>query len=82
MDELVKIAGYGLVFVGMLIVMAPLGATFGALGGEIVGWFWGETIISTLRSVGMPETIKMWHIGCTMGFLGAFLRTSVSTKNN
>lgn len=77
MDKHTKIAGAAILFSAMIIIAAPLNALMGAVAGWTVGLFWGDTIISVLRSLGIPEKFTMWQIGATLGFLGSFLRTKI-----
>jgi hypothetical protein len=67
--------------VGIVIAfVAPLcGVLIGAFMGWVVGLFFGDTILSFLARVGVDTAgLAVWQVGAAMGFLGSFLRTSVS----
>jgi hypothetical protein len=85
MDAYQKLAaafGAGVLFSGAILVAAPFNALMGAVAGWTVEIFWGDTILRTLRSVGLPAGTTMWQLGATLGFVGSFLRTrtTVETK--
>lgn len=87
MDTTLKVVGGVLVgavaLLGLVMVLAPLGALFGGISATVVGWFFGAQILGTLQSMGLPTTITMGDIGVTLGFLGGFIRavqTNTSTK--
>ena len=70
----------GFLAVIALAFIAPvLGTLIGAFMGWVVGLFFGETILSFLAAVGVTTAgLSMWQVGASMGFLGSFLRTTVS----
>lgn len=57
----------------MIILVIPLAATFGAIAGEVTSWFWGATLLETLRALGLPPEVKLWQLGCLGGFLSGCL---------
>ena len=63
----------------MLFVMPAISTLVGAFSGWVVGLFFGQTIIGFLAAMGVATAnLTMWQVGAAMGFLGSFLRTSVS----
>lgn len=68
------LAGLGLAFIAPV-----LGTLIGAFMGLIVGVFFGDSIMGFLAAIGVATAnLTMWQVGAAMGFLGSFLRTSVS----
>ncbi len=68
-----------------LMFWAPLsGALFGGFAGWVVGLFWTDPIVDFLHRLGVDVAgLTVWQIGVAMGFLGGFLKTTVSsTKSN
>lgn len=80
LETVTKIVGAGVLFVAALIVVAPLNALAGAIAGWTVELFWGDAILRTLRAVGLPDRVSMWHLGATLGFVGSFLRTRTTVS--
>lgn len=64
----------------VIAFIAPLvGVLIGAFMGWVVGLFFTDTIIGFLTRVGVDTVgLAVWQVGAAMGFLGSFLRTSVS----
>jgi len=66
----------------VLVTAAPfllplVGVLFGAFAGLVVGLFFEQTIIGFLTRLGIDMTgFAMWQIGASLGFLGAFFRSS------
>lgn len=60
--------------------IAPLaGVLIGSFTGWVVGLFFTETILSFLARFGVETAgLAVWQVGAAMGFLGSFLRTTVS----
>jgi hypothetical protein len=60
--------------------IAPLaGVLIGSFTGWVVGLVFSETILSFLSRFGVDTAgLAVWQIGAAMGFLGSFLRTTVS----
>lgn len=76
MEKLVLtiLAGIAIAFIAPV-----LGTLIGAFMGWVVGLFFGETILAFLAAVGVKTAgLAMWQVGAAMGFLGSFLRTTVS----
>ena len=63
----------------MLFVGSILGTVFGAFGGWFVGLLFDETLALVANVFGVPGT-PPWQLGAMLGFVGGFLRTSVSAK--
>ena len=63
-----------------LAFIAPvLGTLIGAFMGWVVGLFFGDTILTFLGAAGVNIAgMTMWQVGAAMGFLGSFLRTTIS----
>jgi hypothetical protein len=74
------------VFVMVLALMfvAPLAGCFlGGLSGWIAGLVFHDEIIGFLGKIGADTNgLTTWQVGAAMGFLGGFLKTSVSTKKD
>lgn len=66
-------------FIGSIIFIAPLATAMGALGGWIVGWFFGNAILSVLGQIGVHD-VAMWQLGAAFAFFGSFLRTQTTVK--
>jgi len=64
----------GLVMLGVL-----LSTLMGIVIGWVVGWFFTPTILGIFAALGV-EGFAMWQIGAFLGFVGAFLKTSVTTN--
>ncbi|MDR5730420.1 MAG: hypothetical protein RB191_23685 [Terriglobia bacterium] len=77
METLVKGFGAICLFVAAILFISPLAAAFGWLAGWTVGLFFGDTILKTLAVFGV-HGVTMPQIGMTLGFIGGFLRTTVS----
>lgn len=61
----------------ILIILA--GSFFGGLGAWIVGWVFGDTILSIFAVLGL-HGFTMWQIGIFLGFFGSYFRTTISTS--
>lgn len=69
-------------FAGLVFLVPILGVLFGAFSGWVVGLFFTDTILGFLARLGADtDGLAVWQVGAAMGFLGGFLKTSVSTKN-
>lgn len=69
-------------FAGLVFLVPILGVLFGAFSGWVVGLFFTDTILGFLARLGVDtDGLAVWQVGAAMGFLGGFLKTSVSTKN-
>lgn len=64
----------------VIAFIAPLfGVLIGAFMGWVVGLFFSATILDFLSRVGVETAgLALWQVGAAMGFLGSFLRTSVT----
>ena len=81
-EKFAATVGAGIVFSSLILVVAPFNALMGAVAGWTVEMFWGDVVLRTLREVGLSETVTMWQLGATLGFVSSFLRTrtTVETK--
>lgn len=62
-----------------VILLPMLGTLFGAFSGFIVGLFFSETILDFLHRAGVNTIgLPLWQVGAAMGFLGGFLKASVT----
>lgn len=73
MDKFLTFVGAVVVVPLILIFACILGTLFGAIGGWVVGWFFGDTILGVLASFGVTG-LSMWQYGAFLGFTGAFFR--------
>lgn len=74
-----KLLAGALAGIALAFLMPVLGTLIGAFIGWVVGLFFGETILAFLAAVGVKTVgLTMWQVGASMGFLGSFLRTTVS----
>lgn len=65
-------------FAVLLFLGAVLGATCGAFAGWVVSLVWNDPIMAVLRGAGLGPDVALWQVGCAIGFIGGFFRTSVS----
>lgn len=82
MGDIYKVIGG---IVGVVVLAFFLG-TLGVLGGIVSGWivglFFTDLIIGTIARIGVDTAgLEVWHIGGTLGFIGAFFK-SVQTNTN
>lgn len=81
MDALAKGILSGLLAVCAIILLPTIGTCFGAFAGWAVGLFFAETILGFLSRTGIDVSgLAMWELGAALGFIGGFLKTSVSTS--
>ena len=59
--------------------LVPMTTIIGAFTGWIVGWFFGDTILTILSQLGVHDA-NMWQWGAFLGFLSGFLKTKVSAE--
>jgi len=64
---------------GLALLGVLLGTLVGIVVGWVVGWFFTPTILGIFAALGV-EGFAMWQIGAFMGFVGGFLKTSVTTN--
>ena len=75
-----KILAACLGFLALSLVMPILGVLFGAFSGWAVGLVFEETVLQTLTRFGVETTeLTMWQLGAALGFVGGFLKTTVSS---
>lgn len=78
-----KLVAFIVVILGvsaMVLILPMLGAIFGAFCGWVVGFIFDEPILKILDKLGVND-VKMWEIGCFLGFVGGFFKTRVSNDN-
>lgn len=80
MDKFLTSLVVGVLATALVFLLVILGTCIGALGGWVVGWFFGETILGVLAAFGVTG-IKMWQFGAFLGFVGGFFRAS-QTNNS
>ena len=80
MEDVLKGIGGGVAIVALLGILIRLGTLFGAIAGWVVGIFFGDTILGILSQLGV-HNVTMWQFGAFMGFVGGFLRTTVTKKD-
>ncbi len=81
METLGKLFGAAFTFAGFMFVACIMSTLFGALSGLVVGWCFGDTILSFFAAIGIGG-LKMWQIGATLGFIGGFFRSSVKSSRD
>jgi len=77
LEKLLLALGAGVLVLGLILILVPIGTLLGAIAGWVVGWFFGDTILHVLAQGGLRD-ISMWQLGAALGFIGGFLRTTVS----
>jgi len=83
MDKLATFA-LGLLLFGAVFFAAPI---LGVLGGAFSGWVltvvgFEPLIVGFMGRLGVNiDGLPLWHVGAAMGFLGGFLKTSVSQSS-
>jgi hypothetical protein len=77
---IVKLLGALLLLAVMVFISPLIGVIFGAFSGWVVGLFWTNTLTAGLAAVGITG-LKLWQIGATLGFVGGFFKTSVTSKS-
>ena len=81
MEGLAKMILGGLLLGVSLVLLASVSTFFGAFAGWAVGLFFADTVLGFLSRLGVDVNgLAMWEIGASLGFIGGFLRTSVSTS--
>jgi hypothetical protein len=77
-----KIALGLLAFAATVILLPLLGTLLGAFTGFVVGLFFEETILDFLHRAGVNTIgLPLWQVGASMGFLGGFLKTTVTNNS-
>ena len=62
-----------------IFVFVILGTLLGGIAGWIVGCFFGDTILGIVSQLGI-KGITMFQLGCFLGFIGGFLKTTTEVK--
>ena len=73
------IAAVGGGIVGLILVLSLFAPAIGALAGWVVGWVFDETSAKMLTLAGLHGKVAMWELGATLGFIGAFFKSSSSS---
>lgn len=77
MDSVLATLG-GIIYAALIVFIgAVLAPVFGALGGEIVSWFFPDTFQAVMEHLGI-EDMRLWQVGAVLGFVGSFFRCHVS----
>jgi len=80
MDKAIT-AVLGIVFVGVILLLGCVaGTAFGALTGAVVNFFFPNTVVAVLSALGI--TLPLWQVGAGLGFVGMFVRSSVTQNNS
>lgn len=72
------LAAFGVAVI--IAFIAPIiGVLIGAFMGWVVGLFFTASILDFLARIGVDVAgLALWQVGAAMGFLGSFLRATVS----
>lgn len=75
------LAGFGLI--AALMFAAPLlGVLGGAFSGWVVGLFFADTVLAFVGRLGIDTTgLAMWQLGASLGFIGAFFKSTFSNTS-
>ena len=79
MDKLIAGSIIAAASAAVFCLLPILTVLVGAFSGWVVGWFFDETILGILSQIGISD-VAMWQVGAFLGFVGGFLKTSVSTS--
>ena len=79
MDKFVIAIGSLFVVLASVLLFVILGTLFGAVGGWIVGLFFGDTILTIFAMLGI-KGVTMFQIGAFLGFVGGYFRTTSAEK--
>lgn len=83
MRKLATAVGAFALIVIIFLLFPLIGSLVGAFAGWVVGLFFEDTILSTLARFGVDTGgLAMWQLGCTLGFIGGFFKTSVSKSED
>lgn len=83
MKEFMQLIGAVGLIAALFLALPLVGTLFGAFAGWAVGLFFTDTIRQTLTAFGADVThISMWQIGATLGFVGGFFKSSLTTNKN
>lgn len=61
------------------LVLPLIGFLSGAFSGWVVGLFFADTVLTFFSHLGIND-LTMWQIGGSLGFIGGFFKTTVSSK--
>lgn len=82
MGDVLKAIGGVVAAIVIVFFLGILGVLGGIFGGWIVGLFFTDLIIGTIARIGVDTAgLEVWHIGGTLGFIGAYFK-SVQTNTN
>lgn len=77
-DTNAAIAGLSAILL-FLFFFPLISVCIGAFAGWVVGIFFADTFFDILQRLGMnTDNLAMWQIGAFFGFVGGFLKTTVS----
>lgn len=80
MSDILKIIGGVVGIIALVLFLGIFGVLGGIVSGWIVGLFFTDLIIGTIGRTGLDVAgLEVWHIGGTLGFIGAFFK-SVQTN--
>lgn len=78
-----KAIGYLFIAAAALFLVCLLSTIFGAAVGWVVGLFFSDTILGFLSRIGMNvDSLSLWEVGATLGFIGSFFRASAVAGRN
>lgn len=71
----------GMALFGMLLFFGSILCTvLGALGGEVVSWFFADTFRAAQVRLGIDE-FQLWQVGAVLGFVCGFLPRNRTIKS-
>ena len=80
MSDILKVIGGVVGIAALILFLGILGVLGGIVSGWIVGLFFTDLIIGTIGRTGLDTAgLEVWHLGGTLGFIGAFFK-SVQTN--
>lgn len=79
MQAFLAVIGAAFAVPALLVFLVCLGTFFGGIGGWIVGLFFSESVLGVLGAFGV-HGVTMWQLGCFLGFVGAFFRSSTTVN--
>lgn len=80
-EKLAVVVGSTVVFISLVLVVAPISTGMGALTGWTVGMLFGGIIKHVLAAFGVYN-VEVWQLGATLGFVSAFMRTQTTIKKD
>jgi len=77
MEEITKMMGVILTFLGAVFVGIILGPLVGGAAAWVIGLVFGDTILGIASQFGI-KGVSMFQLGVFFGFIGSFLRTKTT----